>query len=484
MKPDILIFMSDQHSPYFSGWLNASVDTPNLDRLCREGTRFDEAYTACPLCVPARVAMMSGQYPYRTGVFTNSDAFPNTQPSILHPLVEAGYETVLCGRMHFVGLDQRHGFTRRIAPDTTPVGWTRPVEKLRHERGAFVPTYTAKGATNFVGGGESPVVNYDRMVVQAALDYLAQDHKRPQCMVVGTYGPHFPYVAPRELYKKYLDRVRLPETFYDVPPYLNELLRAKQHPEISEEKAKGALAAYCGLVELMDEQIGQVHRAFQSFTARRGTQGVFCYLSDHGDQVGDRAIYGKDTFFEKSAKIPLIFAGEGIKAGLVSKTPASILDIGPTLWELAGSECLPVYDGINLVPTLGGKQTDPMRTVVCEHLHKGPDGRYVHGLMLRQGDEKYIRYRGYNEMLFDVRLDPLEREDLAAQRPGRMDELRRMAKLFCPPEQEEMIQQEQLLHDQRLRWFRSWEAAAGLDESERWQDNPPAAREKPEICIE
>ena len=89
-EKDILIFMSDQHTPYFSGWMGHNVDTPNLDRLCREGTRFDESYTACPLCVPARMAMMSGQYPHRIGVFTNFDTFPNTQPSILHPLVEVG----------------------------------------------------------------------------------------------------------------------------------------------------------------------------------------------------------------------------------------------------------------------------------------------------------------------------------------------------------------------------------------------------------
>ena len=146
--------------------------------------------------------MMSGQRAGRTGIFTNFDSFPNTQPSILHPLVASGYETVLCGRMHFVGIDQRHGFTKRIAPETTPVGWSRPVERLRQERGVFTPTYVAKFATNFVGGGESPVINYDRVVIQAALDYLAEEHEKPQLIVVGVYGPHFPYVAPKAFYEK------------------------------------------------------------------------------------------------------------------------------------------------------------------------------------------------------------------------------------------------------------------------------------------
>lgn len=477
---DILIFMSDQHSPLFSGWLGGNVDTPNLDRLVEDGVRFDEAYTACPLCVPARMAMMSGQYAGRTGVFTNFDSFPNTQPSILHPLVEAGYETVLCGRMHFVGIDQRHGFTRRIAPDTTPVGWDRPVEKLQQERGVFTPAYGARHATDFVGGGESPVVHYDRMVIDRALSYLTQDHDKPQLIVVGVYGPHFPYVAPKALYEKYRSRVRLPETFRETPEYLNPILLDKRNPGVSEEKALGALAAYCGLVEQMDGYLGAVRRAFDAFTARRGTEGIFCYLSDHGDQVGDRGIYGKDTFFEKSAKIPLIFAGSGIRKGGISRVPASILDVGPTLWDLTASERLPEYDGISLLPALAGGETDPDRVVACEHLHRYA-GRDVYGLMLRQGPYKYITYHGMNEMLFRVDRDPEERKDLLDREPETAARFRTLAEAFSDPGQ---IEARQVLHRQKIRWFRSYEKTAGLDESERWQDNPPSAREKPELCIE
>ncbi len=477
---DILIFMSDQHTPYISGWRGGFADTPNLDRLCAEGTRFDEAYTACPLCVPARMAMMSGLLAQKTGVFTNFDSFPNTQPSILHPLAGAGYEIVLCGRMHFVGIDQRHGFTKRIAPDTTPVGWSRPVEKLRAERGEFVAAYAAPGSTGFVGGGETPVVNYDNGVIQSALEYLSEEHEKPQCIVVGTYGPHFPYVAPKELYLKYMDRVKVPEMFRERPDYMNQVLLGQCNRGVTEEKVRGAIAAYCGLVELMDTQIGQVRDKFESFTRQRGSEGVFCYLSDHGDQLGDRGIFGKDTFFEKSAKIPMIFAGTGIRAGQVRKEAVSILDMGPTLWDMLESEKLPEYDGTSLLPALRGEPADMDRTVICEHILK-PEGQYVHALMLKQGRYKYIAYHGLNEMLFDTEEDPLERSNLLPQLPDAADNFRQFAAALKPSEQ---IEQEQVLHEQKIRWFRSWEAAAGLDESERWQDNPPEARVKPEICIE
>lgn len=480
MQKDILIFMSDQHSPYFSGWLGGNVDTPNLDALVREGICFDEAYTACPLCVPARMAMMSGQRAGRTGIFTNFDSFPNTQPSILHPLVAAGYETVLCGRMHFVGIDQRHGFTRRIAAETTPVGWDRPVERLRQERGVFTPTYTAKFATNFVGGGESPVVNYDRVVIQAALDYLAEEHEKPQLIVVGVYGPHFPYVAPRALYEKYFAKAVVPETFHDMPTYMNPILRAMQNPGVSEEKVRGAAAAYCGLVEQMDMHLGRVRQAFDAYTRRKKSEGIFCYLSDHGDQVGDRGIFGKDTFFEKSAKIPLMFAGASIPAGVRVREPVSILDIGPTLWDLTNCETLPDYDGVSLAAALAGGTQESGRTVACEHLHQ-VDGRDVYGLMLRRGLYKYICYHGINEMLFRVDEDPLERHNLLEQESCLAEQFRALAAEFSDPAQ---IETEQQLHRQKVEWFRVWEASAGLDESERWRENPPESRVKPEICIE
>lgn len=97
MRPDILLFMSDQHAPQFMAGAEMEVDTPNLDALRREGTSFSEAYTACPLCVPARMAMLSGMRAARTGIFTNNDALPDTLPTFLHHLAAAGYETVLPG---------------------------------------------------------------------------------------------------------------------------------------------------------------------------------------------------------------------------------------------------------------------------------------------------------------------------------------------------------------------------------------------------
>ena len=491
-QPDILVFMTDQHTPYYSGWLGRNVDTPNFDRLCAEGTRFDQAYTPCPLCVPARMAMLSTLLPHRTGVFTNGDTIANTQATFLHPLAAAGYETVLCGRMHFVGPDQRHGFTKRIAPDMTATCWGPAWKKNVENRGVFATAYGAPGATAFAGGGLSPVLLYDELVVQRALEYLAQPHEKPQCLFVSIYAPHFPYVAAKELFEKYYDRVQPPATFGQTPAYMNAPLRRRQNAGVTPEKARAALAAYCGMIERADSQFGQVRAAFEAFTAKRGTQKLMCYISDHGDQVGDRGIYGKDTFFEKSVKVPMIFAGDGVQAGHTVNTPVSLLDFGPTLWDWLGTDVIPDTDGASLAPALRGRELAADRPVYSELLEllngskfdpkvMAAPKEYAFGVMVRQGSRKYIQYHGFNEMLFDPETDPEERNDLAAAEPQQAERLRRLAAAVADPA---AVEQRQKWHDRKLGWFAKVEKATGSDDSEWWLDNPPEARVKPEICVE
>ncbi|SBW02214.1 conserved hypothetical protein [uncultured Eubacteriales bacterium] len=479
-QPDILLFMSDQHAPQFMGGEEVDIDTPNLDALRREGTSFSAAYTACPLCVPARMAMLSGMRPARTGIFTNMDTLPSTLPTFLHQLVAVGYETVLVGRMHFIGVDQRHGFTRRIAPDMTLVTWTRP-EHLKRERGVFARTFAGKWAPEVVGGGESPVLHYDELVIDAAIEYLRQPHDKPQFILVGTFGPHFPYVAPPELFQKYWERVELPAMHGQTPAYMNPSLR-KHRVEASEEVARGTRAAYCGMIEHMDGQIGRVRAAFDAFTEERRVPKLFGYLSDHGDQAGERDIYGKETFFEKSARVPMLFAGEGVAVGRTETAPVSLLDVGPTLCQWAGAGQPEGVDGVSLAPALTGEGLHESRAVYSEYMEREEDGwRYC--MMLRRGPWKLITYRGYEEqdMLFDVTADPLEEYERAADEPGLLEEFRALARKLSPhPERYEAAQARQA-RDAQL--FIAYEKAVGLDERERWQANPPSARGNPEICI-
>ena len=481
MQPDILIFMSDQHAACIMGGGGMPVDTPNLDALRRDGTEFTQAYTACPLCVPARMAMLSGMRPSRTGVFTNADTLPSTLPTFLHHLVAAGYATVLAGRMHFVGRDQRHGFTRRIAPDFTNSGWARP-PWLVEDFGVHTQTMGYKWCTHVVGGGQSPVLAYDEMVVQAALDYLSQPHDKPQFLLVGTYGPHFPYVAPPALFRKYLPRAQAPETLAGDAEFLNPVLRSLQEPTRTPDLARACQAAYMGMVETLDGQVGRVRAAFAAFTARRGVPGLFGYLSDHGDTVGEHGIFGKKTFFERSARIPLLFSGDGVTAGRRWTDPVSILDLGPTLCAWAGAGAPERADGISLAGVLRGEAGTGGRAVVSEGMDKAPDGRWVHSAMVRQGRYKFITYHGYErqDMLFEPERDPQERHNLAAARPQICADLRAAATAWADPVRAEALQ---AAHARRARLMAEFERAAGFDDRERYRAYPEAARREPEICV-
>ena len=481
-KTDILVFMTDQHTPYYTGYYGDNVDTPNLDKMCSQGTRFDEAYTACPLCVPARMSMLSGRQSSNLGIFTNFDALADITPTFLHNLVISGYETVLAGRMHFVGADQRHGFTKRIAPDMTAVTWRRPVEKLREERGVFSRTFAAGFSGEAVGGGESPVLYYDEMVIQSVLNYLNEPHEKPQFIMVGLYAPHFPYVAPKQLFEKYIERVHLPKTFYTSKYHEIPVLEAKRQKRLTEEVALACQAAYCGMIENMDRQLGIVMKAFEEFVESRGNKKICCYLSDHGDHVGDKRMLGKQTFFEKSAKIPLIFTGDGIKSGKVVTDAVSIISLGPTILEIVGARPMEYTDGESLADYLTKKGVSHNRHVVCEFIERGNDGDYIYAIMVKQGDWKWIGYHGYeeHEMLFNTKDDPDEQFNLVNEKSQMAEKLRNYGKQVANPEQ---VEKEHAYHAYRTEIFRKVEDQTGYCEDERWQENPETAKGMPEIAF-
>lgn len=475
---DILVFISDQHSPLLSRFAGGPAATPELNNLCREGTSFRECYTSCPLCVPARMSMLTGRLPSENGVMVNQDAMSDMMPTFLHPFAAAGYETVLIGRMHFVGKDQRHGFTKRLAQDMTPVTWNRPAEALKEERGVFDGTYDARGCVRVIGGGESPVIHYDEMVVKTALEYLSQDHEKPQLIVVGTYAPHFPYVAPEELYKKYRKTAALPAMFHQTPDYMNPILINRKNV-VDEETALAAGAAYLGLITYTDEKVGQIHRAFKEFVKRKNSKSLFCYLSDHGDQVGERDIFGKCTFFEKSVKIPMIFQGDGIPKGNQIREICSIMDLGPTLCQWAGVEELPEQDGRSLLPVMEAGKGRPERMAVSQMLEKDKGVLRV-GLMLRSGKWKYIVYSGYEnrDILFDLETDCKEETNQIDRYPEVAAEFRRRAKEEFDFHQ---IEKEQKQRAKTALWMKAWEAGAGADDSERWKDNPKSSKGYPAV---
>lgn len=482
-RPDIMIYMSDQHGADYCSWGRTPVDTPVLDEMRKDGVSFEAAYTACPLCVPARMSMMSSLLPSHTGVYENSYTLSNLTPCFTHALVEAGYETVLIGRMHFIGRDQRHGFTKRLASDITPVSWKKPFKKIVEERGKTVSAFSSRGAIDLVGAGESIVTDYDQMVLKTALEYLQEDHEKPQFILVGTFGPHFPYITDKEMYRKYYDRVQKPE-YFDIDPvsdYIkeNDILNGKRKGEkVDWDIARGCLAAYCGQIEVMDRQIGTLRDAWKQYAEKQGKRQIFGYISDHGDMAGERRMYGKQVYFEKAARIPMIFDGDGIQRNQVIEAPVSLMDVGPTVCEMAGTT-FEIGDGTSLKGWLDhGRQwseehPEEKERIVASQLMDEQDGKLYASLMLRYKNYKYIWYHDQKPLLFDLDKDPGEQENLAGKGIKIEEWLKKQAETYGDFE----TMERQCLENRRnANWFKIYENAAGFDDSERWKDNPPSSR--------
>ncbi len=409
---DICLYISDQHAYEVQAYAgNGVIRTPNLDRIAKEGIVYDNAYCAYPVCVPSRMSMLTGQFASKIGVMSNHGSLNSNIPTFLHSLDIAGYETVLCGRMHFVGPDQRHGFLKRIAGDITQIYNNRP-GRISIERG--VHDKTPQGGPNsisLVGGGNSPSLEYDRYVISKALDYLKQDHEKDQFLCVGTYAPHHPFVAPKELFDYYYDKVDVPEASFD---YLEHPALKNSFRDTDPEIVRAVRAAYYGMVEFEDQLIGHVYDAFNDYLKRNHKEGVFLYLSDHGEHEGYRGMYGKNTFYECSVHVPLLMAGSGIEKGARRKGCVSLLDVAPTILELAGAESLPVQDGVSLL-----KDDDRSRIVFGECGGNITMNRFSYGQMAVSDGFKYIHYESYDgqDVLYHLEKDKEESVNVIASYP-------------------------------------------------------------------
>lgn len=416
--PNILIFMVDQLAgPFFpdgpADWLHA----PNLKALSARSVRFANAYTASPLCAPARAAFMSGQLPSRTGVYDNAAEFRSDIPTFAHHLRRAGYRTALSGKMHFVGPDQMHGFEERLTTDIYPAdfGWTpdyrRPGERIDwwyHNMGSVT------------GAGVAEITNqleYDDEVAfhatQKVYDYARAADTRPWMMTVSFTHPHDPYVARRKYWDLYEDCAHLmPQVptlpFEDQDPHSRRILNASDWHSytLTEDMVARSRRAYFANISYVDDKIGQVLAALEATRQ----EAVIVFVSDHGDMLGERGLWFKMTFFEGSARVPLMICAPGLTPGVIGH-PVSTLDVMPTLCDLAGvalDDIRPWTDGTSLLPLATGQEG--RRAVPMEYAAEASESPMAG---LRKGRWKLILCPLDPDLLFDLEADPQELHNLA-----------------------------------------------------------------------
>ncbi|MDE1130105.1 MAG: choline-sulfatase [Ascidiaceihabitans sp.] len=430
-KPNILIFMVDQlNGTLFpdgpAEWLHA----PNLKKLAARSTRFKNAYTASPLCAPGRAAFMSGQLPSDTGVYDNAAEFISSIPTYAHHLRRAGYQTCLSGKMHFVGPDQMHGFEERLTTDIYPAdfGWTpdyrKPGERIDwwyHNMGSV----TGSGVAEI-----SNQMEYDDEVAYHATrkvyDYARSKDERPWCMTVSFTHPHDPYVARKKYWDLYEDCEHLLPTvpamdYDDHDTHSKRIFDANDWRsfDISEDDIKRSRRAYFANISYLDDKIGEVMEAVEA--TRQET--IIMFVSDHGDMLGERGLWFKMSFFEGSARVPMMICAPDMEPGLIT-TPVSNIDVCPTLCDLAGvdmSEVEPWTTGQSVKPMgQGVERTEP---VAIEY---AAEASYAPMVSLRYGKWKYNRCKLDADQLFDLDADPHELTNLAevAEHQGTLTQLR------------------------------------------------------------
>ena len=479
-RPNLLYIHSDQHNAAVTGcYGDGHVNTPNLDRLAREGALFSANYCCSPICVPSRMAMLSGRHPWQNEVWSNNHVLNSGVPTLAHSMGLAGYRPALIGRMHSLGPDQLRGYCERLVGDHSPNFPGIPDAS----RGALHRTAGPdRVSIQQAGAGQSGYEVHDEAVTAAAVDWLnrlgvrrrAGVDDEPFSLSVGFMLPHPPYVARRADYERYVDSLpppRKPREYEDeTHPYLRRWREMTGLTDTVAAEARRSRAAYWGLVERTDAMIGQILAALAANDLERDTLVV--YTSDHGDMVGEHGLWWKHVFYEESARVPLIMAWPGrIPAGQRCERVVSALDVTATMLDALDAPALPGSPGRSLLPLLqpeGGSVAwdDEAFSEYCADKYTPDDECQIR--MLRQGDWKLVYYHGYPPQLFNLKEDPDELVDRSAD-PGCqkvLGELRaRVLRDWRPERISERMAQLRADSDMQVGW-----AAATLPEERiRWR---------------
>jgi choline-sulfatase len=420
-RPNIVIVMCDQlGAGALPSYGHPLVKSPNIDSLAKAGTVFENCYSNFPLCVPARLAFMTGKYCSSIGAWDNAAQMPPDVPTFAHYLRVLGYRTCLSGKMHFIGPDQLHGFEERVTTDICPsdFNWTADWDDPWRIMDWF---HTMKNVSTAGIAERSLQQDYDEEVAFHAarkiFDWARAPDGRPFLLVASFTHPHDPYVTPKRFWDLYRhDDIDMPRVPF-IPPaqrdaHSRRLWEQYDRGEfgITDEKIRNARHAYFGSISYVDERIGEILDALRRSKLMDDT--VVIFLSDHGDMIGERGLWYKMSFYDWSSRVPLVMAGPGIPRGHRVRSNCGQVDILPTLVELAAGSAWDGYpdppDGKSIIPLLHAE--NPERAAVSEVFSEGVAAPYV---MLRKGRYKINYVEHDTPQIFDMQADPDELSNLA-----------------------------------------------------------------------
>ena len=400
-QKNLLVIISDQLSfRALNLYGNSAVKTPNLDKIFQDGFIFDNAYAACPLCLPARSAMWSGHFPHQTGALSNAGLLSNPDlsediTSLGEYLSGAGYNCIHLGKQHDAGA--LRGFER------VPGDYNRdePNETFGYNNDTFNDVYTTMQACDTLSniGSDPFAVIVDFQNPHNICGFTSHNNELPDDAI-----QNLPELLPNFECEDFETRP-LPVQYLCCAHN-----RQQQSCGWSKEMWQRYLAAYYHFIEYVDKQIGDVYAALEASGQADNT--IICFSADHGDNMGARRMATKHcSFYEETTHIPLMFAGPGIQNGR-SDALVSHLDFLPTFCSLLGVETKGNLWGKQLDQIMNGYETG--HDYVISEWYSEWGTTIEPCRMLRGPRWKYTSYREEEaEELYDLENDPYEMKNLA-----------------------------------------------------------------------
>jgi arylsulfatase len=444
-KPNVILICVDEwRGDCLSADGHPFVETPHLDELARSGVRFSKGYSATPTCVPARVALFTGQSQEKHGRVGYNDGVPF---DAAHPVTiqgefrKAGYHTQAIGKMHVYPERGRIGFDDVILHD----GFLHHSRRHFKQNFAFFDDYVPwlrrqPGSTpeaeyfdhgvncNSVAArpwDKAEHLHPSHWIGTQAIDWMyRRDPSKPFFLYLSWHRPHPPYDPPQWAIDQYLDidpyKPVAGNWEQDWDEFRNDGDYQAAFGDLPDRTVHRARAGYYGLMAQIDLQINRIKESLADFGLAEDT--IIAFTSDHGEMMGDHHMFRKGLPYEGSARVPFIVAdapsAKGSARGAVMDHVVELRDLMPTLLDLAGVDIPDSVDGRSLAPHVRG---EPGAGPVRDHLHGEHVyfGQNIH--WLTDGRIKYVwgSAKGV-EQLFDLEADPdecrnLSREDASAE---------------------------------------------------------------------
>ena len=457
---NVVFIFSDQHNPSFTGcYGNQLTRTPNLDRLATEGIRFDNAFTPCPLCVPARAAMFAGKYAFELELYDNTRGWDGTPGGWSHYLKKQGIPFTTIGKLDFhPGAD--HGIAEEIFEKHRTQPWSevkmpswagRHKEKIAADTDGFLPAkftippesedkgYFAEIAGTAPHNGVHPDITADLSSTAFAVEWLKNHRPRhePWVLNINMWKPHSPWHPDKKRWDHYDNHIRydeLHEKYRDERAKHfairnNQLRVGIQH--LTPEQIRRCHIGYHATIEFVDSNVGRILDTLDTHGLSGNTTVI--YAADHGECVGAHGCFAKNVPYDDAMRVPLIVRRPGGPSKRASQSLVSLFDIFPTICSAVG---LPLPDAMRGNSLFDSVDQNTAPYVFCECHEKKSVDMYA----IRTLEHKYVETDDGSRMLFDMINDPHEMNDLAKAKAADteagkiMDDMRGVLHSVCDPE--------------------------------------------------